>query len=229
MRNLKINSGTLIFLLSLIPPAGFVAAAFAKRLRHTRFLTLGWLLLWLGFGVPLALHQLLLGRGSDAFSLAGQSLLAFLTAFLFGLMGFGFDKPRLKSRAGGAVLVVLALLVASGFIERRLTASTWQTPDRAGLIATLQKGREDTITSFGVRAWSVPPSIRSEETLTLSFEARLLAGDTTWDWVRSDASFELTPLQEAGEVFTRVVTPTGGDPYLMRTFNLGEPVGGAYL
>ena len=235
MRNLRLNNTLiftlLVFLLSLVPPAGLVAAAFAKRLRHAWFFAFWWLLLWLGFGVPLALHQLLLGRGSDALALAGQSLLAFLVASLFSFIGFGFNASRLKSRAGGAVLVALALLVASGFAERRLSTSIWQNPDKAGLVATLRSLGEDTITSYGVRAWSIPsepPHSASAlgETLTLSLEARLLAGDTAWDWVRSDASFELTPLQEAGEVFTRVVTPTGPDPYLMRTFDLGEPVGG---
>ena len=223
MRNLGVDDHTVtVFLLSLVPPAGLVAAAF-KRLRRAWVLTFGWLWLWLGFGVPLALQQLLLGKGWDALALAGQSLLAFLVAYLFIFIGFGVNEARLKSRSGGGILVVLVLLVAAGFVERRLSVFTWQNPTKTGLSATLKNWREDRTTAYGVRAWTVPAEA---ETLTLSFDARLLAGENVADWIRSDADFRVTPLQEGEEPFTRVVTPIGPDPYLMRTFDLGEPVGG---
>ena len=177
-----------------------------------------WAWLWLPPSGLLVVASLVFGGGAGALPLAGQ--------FSLGLLVSLFLAPFSRApRWGGTLLIVLAGLAASGFIERRLAASTWQHPNEAGLINALQKGREDSVTTYGVRAWSVPESI-SGKALTLSFDARLLAGDTTLDWVRSDASFELTPLQEAGEAFMRVVTPVGGDPYLMRTFDIGEPVGG---
>ena len=165
----------------------------------------------------LVVTSLIFRGGAGALPLMGQFSLGLLMSLVLTPLS---RVPRL----GGALLVALALLFVLGFTERQLSVSIWQNPDEAALVTAFKNREVDRITTYGVRAWSLGAT--PGEALTLSLEARLAAGDTLKDWVRSDAHYELTQLEEAGEVFMRVVTPFGSDPYLMRTFDIGEPVGG---
>ena len=65
---------------------------------------------------------------------------------------------------------------------------------------------------------------------TVQLEARLVSGQPAWDWFRSDAAFILERQPGRDYPHTRVrvpeAVPGDGQPYLMRTFDVGEPLGG---
>lgn len=118
----------------------------------------------------------------------------------------------------------MALLVAGGVAERELSKYRWQTSDKAGLWSALRG--DDTVSGYGFRAWNTAGA----DAATLTLDVRLAAGQPAWDWFRSDARFVLEPQRAPDYPHTRVwvpeAVPGAGPPYLMRTFDLGEPIGG---
>ena len=221
MRNLIVNADTLIvFLLSLFPPAGLATAAFAALLRRAWFFTPAWLLLWLGFGTPLALHQLLFGRGSSSTEMILLLLSGVAAATLLGV--------RRKALIAGSCLALFVFLFA-GAADLALSALTWQAYDERTNLSTLWRPFHEALDARSTRAWSLPPALPESE-VRLSFEARLLSGTPDWNWHRSTPEFRLEALTDEGEPYTRVQTPSGSDPYLMRTYTTTPgPVGGERL
>ena len=169
---------------------------------------LAWLWLW---GVAAAiLLTVSLAAGQERVGLA------WLGQFLFA---FGVSLITPKKGFKSILVAILIFFLASALAEPVLSARVWPNPDARDMMTTLTSLNRASITRTSTRSWSAPPE--SEE-LKLSFDARVVSGETGWDWFRSVRRFELTPLEE-GEQFTRVKTPLEGDPYLMRTFDLGAP------
>ena len=172
-----------------------------------------WLWLWFVPALVLAISSFAEGQWRTAFEFAGQFVLALAVSALV--------LPTRLLRVGLIAVLMLFLLAAvSGPV---LASRIWQDPQALSLSDVLANFRHNTVTTLAARSWRFPASAQG---LELSFEARLVRGELGWDWFRSAGGFELTPLEEGGTTFTRVVTPQSGDPYLMRTFDLGTPVGG---
>jgi len=174
--------------------------------------TLLWGVVLLASVLPLLLYGLLFGVSAGLLALIGQLALAFVV----GLVRL---PPRVLSRG---LLALLALLLVGALVERGLSKYVWQTSDKAGLVNTLSRLHRDTVSTYGFRSWAAPEGERA----TFSFEVRLLAGKPGWDWFRSERGFHLEPRREAEGDFTRVHPPPDGKGYVMRTFDLGEPIGG---
>ena len=171
-----------------------------------------WAWLWAVPALLLTLGSLV---GADVYAALGWAA-QFLLAFVVSLV----VVPRRVLRLGLAT--VLIFFAASALTEPYLDARTWQDPSARSLGDTLSNLGQSTVSTVANRTWRFADAEPSE----LSFEARLAAGATGWDWFRSGGAFEVTPAQENGATFTRVSTPQGGDPYLMRTFDLRSPAGG---
>jgi len=192
-----------------------VSPALSASLR--RAAPLGWL--WLAAALPLLVYAALY-RGSVGaiLGIVGQLGLACLLALL--------PLPRRVLR--WALLTALVLLVAGGVLERELSRYGWQTSDKAGLWSALRNvlHEGDMVSGYGFRNWDAA----GIGAATLTFDVRLLAGQPAWDWFRSDPGFVLEPQPGRDYPHTRVwvpeAVPSGGQPYLMRTFDVGEPLGG---
>ena len=172
-----------------------------------------WLWLWLVPALVLVVSSFAEARWRTAFELAGQLVLALAVSALV--------LPVRLLRVGLVAILVFFLLAAvSGPV---LASRVWQDPQALSLTDVLTNLRRNAVTTVAARSWRFPEGV---EGLELSFEARLVKGKLGWDWFRSAPGFELTSLEENGTAFTHVVTPQGGDPYLMRTFDLATPAGG---
>lgn len=170
-----------------------------------------WVCLWSVPALALLTHSLLTGQGREGLTWLGQFLLAlFVSLFTF------------KKGLHRVLVTILLFFLASAALEPLLVERIWQDPQTRDLTSTLQDSQRNLVTRTSVRSWRAPP----EDELELSFESRVAEGRTGWDWFRSTGGFKLTPLTDRGKTFTRVETPTGGDPYLMRTFDLRSPAGG---
>ena len=176
-------------------------------------------LLWLAAALPLLAYAALYRTSVGAIlGLVGQLGLACLLALL--------PLPRRALTRG--LLAALALLVAGGVAERELSKHGWQSSDKAGLVSALQNvsGGGDEVSSYGFRNWDAA----GVDAATLRFDVRLVSGQPAWDWFRSDSGFVLEPQPGLDYPHTRVRVPEDGpgtgQPYLMRTFDVGEPLGG---
>ena len=172
-----------------------------------------WLWLWLAPAVILLASSVIETRWHSVYELGGQFFLALALSSLI--------IPAKALRFALIALMVIFLVAAlSGPI---LASRIWQDPQALSLTDVLANLRQNTISTLAARSWNLPAGV---DGLELSFEARLKKGELGWDWFRSAGGFTLTPLEEDGAAFTRVITPRGGDPYLMRTFELEGSTGG---
>ena len=173
-------------------------------------------LLWLAVSAPLLLYAAVLQSSVSAlFGLVGELFLACLIA----LLPVG---PRALRWFFGGTLV---LLLAGGVLERDLSKYDWQVSDKAGLWSALGRGAE--VSGYGYRNWDASGATGP---VKLEAEIRLVSGQPTWNWFRSDAEFVLTPYTGKDYPYTHVQVPAAqpgeGPPYLMRTFDLRKPLGG---
>ena len=149
-------------------------------------------------------------------------VLQLLLACLVALLPLG--QKRLQWVFLGALLVLLG----GGVLERELSKYDWQVSDKAGLWSALVRGNE--VLGYGYRSWDASRLNGADAAAQLSMDVRLVAGKPAWDWFRSSSQFVLTPELGATYPHTRVQVPAArpgdGPPYLMRTFDLGEPLGG---
>lgn len=176
-------------------------------------------LLWLATALPLLVYAALYRTSVGAIlGIVGQLGLACLLALL--------PLPRRALTWG--LLVALALLVAGGVAEREFSRYGWQSSDKAGLGSALWGvlGGGDEVSGYGFRNWDAA----GVDAATLRFDVRLVSGQPAWDWFRSDPDFVLEPQPGLDYPHTRVRAPEddpgAGQPYLMRTFDVGEPLGG---
>lgn len=150
-------------------------------------------------------------------AVVGQLGLACLLALL--------PLPRRVLRLG--LLATLTLLVAGSVAERELSRYNWQGSDKAGLWSALggARGSVNTVSGYGFRNWNAA----GLGAATVQLEVRLVSGQPAWDWFRSDPRFVLERQPGRDYPHTRVRVPEGattGQPYLMRTFDVGEPLAG---
>lgn len=169
-----------------------------------------WLWVWSLPGILLGVYALIRADRGLLLATSAQIILT----LLLGSLNISRRLLRVIS------LSLFTLIAIASFLEANLNSRVWYTPQQSPLIAALTPER---ITSSAVRAWRVH---NTDEPLLLSFEARLAAGQLGWDWFRSNNAFTLTPQLIDGTLVTTVVTPTGNDPYLMRTFDTGYKTGG---
>jgi hypothetical protein len=170
----------------------------------------GWLGLWGGALLLLAIPRALAGDWGDAGFVALQVALAFVAASLLRA------QPAI---AAPALFAALAVLLLAAGLERWLNAFTWQAYDERGNLATLLQLGYERIEAPSSRRWSLSSGTSG---LLLSFEARWQAGMAGWNWHRSEAGIRLEPRDGYAEVFV----PHGPDPYLMRDYCLDRPLGG---
>ncbi|CAA9588736.1 MAG: hypothetical protein AVDCRST_MAG86-4419 [uncultured Truepera sp.] len=164
--------------------------------------------------LPLLLYALLTGRSvAVILGLAAQLALGALLMVL----------PVPRGALLGVYSGVLLLLLAGGVAERELSRYGWQTSDKAGLWRALRPS--DEVSGYGFGSWNA----RGVDAATLSLDVRLASGTPGWDWFRSDPRYILERQPGSDYPHTRVWVPTpSGDapPYLMRTFDFREPLGG---
>lgn len=179
---------------------------------------------WLAAALPLLVYAALFRSSVGVIlGVVGQLGLACLLALL--------PLPRKILR--WVLAAALTVLVAGGVAEREFSKHSWQGSDKAGLWSALGLGDtglgdagSDTMSGYSFRNWNAA----GLETATLRFDVRLVSGQTAWDWFRSDAAFVLEQQPGLEYPHTRVQVPKAvpgdGQPYLMRTFDVGEPLSG---
>lgn len=172
-----------------------------------------WVGLWGLVALPLLLYGVLFG--------ASVAALAGLVAQCVLMAVFGVLRPPARA-VGTGLLLALALLLAGGLLESALSRGAWVSSDKSGLFESVSQRLRERVSGVGLRSWATGDA----EAATLSFEARLAAGEPGWDWLRSHPGFRLEPVHDEEGRFTRVHAPDGASDYLMRTFDLGRPIGG---
>ena len=174
---------------------------------------------WFAATLPLVSYAAVFwGSVGAILGVVGQLGLACLLALV--------PLPRRALRLG--LLVTLTLLVAGGVAERELSKHSWQGSDKAGLWSALGLGHAPgTVSGYGFRNWNAA-GVAGEEVATVQLEVRLVSGQPAWDWFRSDEGFVLEPQAGRDYPHTRVQVPViaTGQPYLMRTFDIEEPLAG---
>jgi hypothetical protein len=172
-----------------------------------------WFWLWLPFILLSSVPSVLAGRWVDVPSIV-----------LLGVLGIGLGCLEVKGFAlRGLLTAFLCLTVVLGIMVQLIAPHVWLNPERSSLQSFLGSLVEDQISATSSRTWRAPDTT---ETVTLSFEAKLVSGQLGWQWYMSSGGFALEPLSEEGKSFTRVSTPDSNDPYLMQTFTLNEPIAG---
>ncbi len=176
---------------------------------------------WLAATLPLLVYAAVFRSSVGAIlGVVGQLGLACLLALL--------PLPRRVLRLG--LLVALTLLVAGGVAERELSKYSWQGSDKAGLWSALGFGHAPgTVSGYGFRNWNAAGvEAAGMGVATVQLEVKLVSGQPAWDWFRSDEGFVLEPQPGSDYPYTRVQVPVvaNGQPYLMRTFDVEEPLAG---
>jgi hypothetical protein len=198
-------------LVALFAPLGLVFIGSLNVARRHFTLQLGWVALWLGSAVLL-------------FPLAFVRPAAL--TFLLPLLGLGLLASLLLQTRRSLVpgfLSALALLVAAGLLDLGLSATTWLAYDMRSNLPKLLEPARETVTVPSTRRWTLPEGV---PVIRVQFEARHAGSLRSWNWHRSVQSFVLEPRSEEGHTYVRVHTPTGGDPWLMRSYDTGKSTGG---
>jgi hypothetical protein len=174
---------------------------------------LGWRWVWLGTFLPLTLVAVLFGRWSDvSFTLGQLALVLVASAVLVA--------PRQVARWG--IITALMGIVLVGMLNLLSSAVRFSQPDMAFSLLSFV-GASETIVKSGSREWM---TLGAPHQVQLSLDARKIGREGDPGWVRSEPAIMLEPRVEDGRRYTRVIVPQGKDPYLMRSFDMGEPIGG---
>jgi hypothetical protein len=169
--------------------------------------------LWLPFILFSSLPALASGRSGEVPSL-----------LFLGGGALVISLVRLKHTVFYKMLVaVVCLVVLLGIIGQLLAPYIWLSSERHSFFSFITALQEDQLERTASRSWQPPNDVSQ---VRFSFEARLLSGSLGWQWLGSSRGYKLESVTEQDITFTRVTTPPGGDPYLMRSYDLGEPVGG---
>lgn len=187
----------------------------ARRLPQLRLLAR----LWLAFSLPLIAYGLLFARTWEG----GWAEILGAVAQLFLACSLG-ALPWRQRWVVGALLVLLLGLLAVGGLERQYSKYSWQQTDKAGLFESIRSANE--VSGYGFRQYHAADA----EAVTAKMKVRLLRGEPGWDWYRSDKRYELRRYFQGRRAFTRIAVPITpvkkARPYLMRTFDFREPLGG---
>jgi hypothetical protein len=185
----------------------FVRLVTRKQMRN-------WLLVWLPYIVLCLAPLLLTGRWLEARDFLLQVL-------PFVMLSFLVFKPSLLKTSGTTLLSTLILIA---ILVQLIAPYTWSNSQRHSFTSFLSSLKEDQVSyTYSSRTWQILDDTR---TLELGFEAKLVSGTLGWQWAASSSGFKLEPVTEKGVTFTRVVTPLGFDPYLLRSYRLPQAVAG---
>ncbi len=130
--------------------------------------------------------------------------------------------PRLTVNA---LVMLLVITFFIGIAAWRLSAYVWDgTTDLSSTKIVNQLLTYD-VPNQGLRVWQTS---KPTESVILDFDAKIEKGQVVqdWDWLRNHPDYQLEPYIENGQLFTRVITPSNGNPRLRRSFELGYPAGG---
>lgn len=172
-----------------------------------------WWWVWLPFILGSLLPGLLAGRWLESISFALQGCFFLLISLV------SLKKIVLQYFA----LSILSSLVVLAFLGQWRAAHVWLNSERHQTLSFISSWREDKVVARSSRTWQIP---ETTDTLELTFEAKLLSGTLGWQWYTSAKGYTLEPKNENGMTFTRVTTPTEGDPYLLRNYMSSEAVAG---
>ena len=190
-----------------------LALAFRKLIRQPQ---LDWLLAWLGFAVPLSIVLLFTKDLSDFGLIWAQVALA-----LFAQMILSFNQTLAK-RLLLTLLTLLALLSSLGWLY---SAYGWHVSDQFWTQLSSFSLSPRTVSQQGLQRWQV-----EKDDLRWSFEAKLIAGSTDWDWRRSSPQFQLKRKEDLQGVYTYVKAPILSegsiDAHLSRSFSFNESIQG---
>jgi hypothetical protein len=199
---------------SLLASVGVAILGLVKLCQRQGRLRPAWVWLWLGFFLPLL---------GVSLAQADHAGLAFVVTLLPICLVASFALQTRRRAAARGLLCALILLVGAFLADYLASSSVWQRSgfhrigDSFGQIVNAPR------VGSGTRYWSLPGGTMS---LELSLEARHTMGNSGWAWRTFTPSVRLERLTEGDDVFTLASFPQNGDPYLMRTFHLGEPTGG---
>ncbi len=216
----------------LLPWAALGLASLRRPPRHLLRVVRPWALVWLAPLALVAFVQLLqgqsLGQRLEALSLLGQGALACAAAAVLRVRSAALRRGLL------AALAMLFIIGSAARLESRVSwhgyasGLAWISGVDSGeglAVTTSVSGQANTAAAY--RLWRVPAG---NYDLVAAFDARLTDGRFGWTWQwdpnRVDEPYQLTRLEDASGAFTRVVNPTGPDPYLYRTFATGRPLSG---
>jgi hypothetical protein len=157
--------------------------------------------------------SMIAGRLPDTLSFGSQMAVLFLSACVW-------ISPRLLSRL---LFTVLLLATGLGTTAWIVSGSVWQHSEKTTSLELLSAGIVDTVEQSGIRRWEIPEGAKEFE---LTFEARATDVTSRSSWIISQPTINVQQREENGTRFSRISNPTGGDPYIMRYFDLGKPVGG---
>ena len=130
-------------------------------------------------------------------------------------------SPLFLARVCTAILGVVAVLGCLGLL---LSPTMWQALGKTSTRALVGSLVQDEVQGLGTRAWTLPPGVKR---VSLVFDAKRVRGAAGWAWFSNRGGFEIArQVDETGTPFTRVATPVGGDPYLMRSYDTGRATGG---
>jgi hypothetical protein len=199
---------------ALFASAGVAILGIVGLWQRRGHLRLAWLWLWLGFFVPLFVISLI------SINRTGLTFVATLLPVCL-LASFALQVRR-QAAARGLVAALLVLLTA--FVTDYLaSAHVWQHPGFHAIGRSFEQVAGNEVRDGGTRVWSLPDGATS---MRLQFEARHSSGASGWAWLSSIPDLQPERLVEDEATLTRATFPENGDPYLMRTFDLGEPAAG---
>src|SRR5690625_178677 len=119
---------------------------------------------------------------------------------------------------------LLIVLVSLGLFVQLLNVDSWETGIANSLMGAFQEPGITTIPYVGKSDWHIPATV---EAVNVEFRTRLVTGELDNLWFRStpEIRFEYAP-HESDQAFVRVTFPLDGNPYIMRTYDFGEALGG---
>jgi hypothetical protein len=210
------------FWVAVLPPLGLLLFSARSLVRRLLRLRTGWLKIW-GPTFLLILLASLAGHSQ-------QASFALLLQALFYLVASSILHAE-RSTVRSGFLLALAVFGLSGLFATWQSRHYWREYDLFELVTrTVQRvvGNEKAEVIAGGesgtrirRTWSIRGS---PESLALELETRLHGGTPNQSWFESHPEFELKLLVEGARTFTRVLTPTNNDPYLLRRIDTGEPI-----
>ena len=198
-------------------PLGAVTLGFLKR-PSLDATTRQWFWLWFWVSIPLIVRGILLGTVYEV----GLALLnGIANVFVASLL-----RATHKGTVLG-LLIILTLIAITGTVQNRFNESAWYKQDgqveiqRVGYTGSVYK-----FTTIGpsrvTRYWYQTAPVTD---LRFEFEARKIAGNTAWDWYRSDAGLQLSLVTENGRTHV-AIQGSKQNSYLVRHFETGNKLSG---
>ncbi len=173
-----------------------------------------WIFIWLILAVLLSISLLISKNYQFLWLVWGQAALAIFAQWILVL-------PRSWLAKGLFVSLIIVMLLsifgwfynANGFYE---TDHFWSSLQNPSLTAKVIKGQ-------GSQNWQIEP----DQSLSWTFEARLLEGQPGWDWRQNGNTVDLVRMQDKAGIFTRATVPNSGEElYLSRQFQLDQSAKG---